>query len=146
MIDLHTHLLPGIDDGPTEMSEAAEMCRRAYESGCEVLVATPHQFHHYWQNTDREELETLKNELQETVGSKPRILLGAEIRVGATLLDDLADPARSGILPLAGSKYLLLELDREGIGPPPEALIHELVVERWQPSPERMLRGRAENS
>ena len=42
MIDIHHHCLPGVDDGPRELSEAAEMCAAAAEEGIETIVATPH--------------------------------------------------------------------------------------------------------
>src|SRR5687768_1989250 len=42
MIDIHHHLLPGVDDGPREMDEAAAMCRMAADEGIEAIVATPH--------------------------------------------------------------------------------------------------------
>lgn len=42
MIDIHCHILPGIDDGPTDMDESIEMCRMAASDGITVIVATPH--------------------------------------------------------------------------------------------------------
>lgn len=42
MIDLHSHVLPGIDDGPPDMSGAVELARAAAEQGTRVLAATPH--------------------------------------------------------------------------------------------------------
>lgn len=42
MIDLHIHILPGLDDGPEEMDESLEMCRAAVKDGADTLVATPH--------------------------------------------------------------------------------------------------------
>jgi protein-tyrosine phosphatase len=42
MIDLHCHVLPGIDDGPRDMDEALALCRAAAADGIEVVVATPH--------------------------------------------------------------------------------------------------------
>lgn len=42
-VDIHTHLLPGIDDGPREMSAALDIARRAAVDGTEIMVATPHQ-------------------------------------------------------------------------------------------------------
>ena len=48
MIDLHMHVLPGVDDGPNQAREAVEMCRRAAAGGCEAIVATPHQRHESW--------------------------------------------------------------------------------------------------
>ena len=42
MIDLHCHILPGIDDGPATMDESIEMCRIARADGITAIVATPH--------------------------------------------------------------------------------------------------------
>lgn len=42
MIDIHTHILPGIDDGAEDIHETLEMAKIAVESGVQVIVATPH--------------------------------------------------------------------------------------------------------
>ena len=42
MIDLHTHILPGIDDGAEEMAESLAMADLALEGGTNIIVATPH--------------------------------------------------------------------------------------------------------
>lgn len=42
MIDLHTHILPGVDDGAKDMEETLAMCRAAYSDGIRGIVATPH--------------------------------------------------------------------------------------------------------
>lgn len=42
MIDLHTHILPGIDDGSQRLEESVEMCRLAWESGTRGMVAASH--------------------------------------------------------------------------------------------------------
>ena len=42
MLDLHAHVLPGIDDGPADMAGAVEMARAAAADGVRVLAATPH--------------------------------------------------------------------------------------------------------
>jgi protein-tyrosine phosphatase len=150
MIDLHCHVLPGIDDGPRSLEEAAEMCRMAAAAGCEALVATPHQRKGDWWNCDRAALAALRRELQEAVGPRPRILAGGEIRVDARLLAeilalplpeanggngaaDAAGEAAHGPLPLAGSRYLLLELGPEGGVEPAAELVHELSVAGWRP-------------
>ena len=126
MIDLHLHLLPGIDDGADDLDTAAAMCRQAAEDGCVALVATPHQRTERWENLDAGLLEALRRQVEAELDGRPRVLLGGEIRVDSALLDDLAAPP--GPLSLAGSRYLLLELDRQRPhGALPE-LVHELAV------------------
>ena len=42
MIDLHCHILPGLDDGPATMDESVEMCRIAAADGIMTIVSSPH--------------------------------------------------------------------------------------------------------
>jgi protein-tyrosine phosphatase len=44
MIDVHSHILPSIDDGTESMEEALKMARLAVADGIRVMVATPHLF------------------------------------------------------------------------------------------------------
>jgi protein-tyrosine phosphatase len=133
LIDLHMHVLPGVDDGPDQTREAVAMCRAAAAAGCETLVATPHQRHASWENTDAARLAARLEELKEAVGPSPKLLLGAEIRIDSRLLEDLDSLPASGVLPLAGTRYLLLEADRELPGPEPRDLVHELALRGWRP-------------
>lgn len=133
MIDIHTHLLPGVDDGPASLAEAVAMCRAAGDEGCSDLIATPHQRHGLWWNGERAPLEALRGRLQQGVGASPRIHLGAEIRVGADLLADLDKRPPRDALPLAGSRWLLIEFSRVHPHPDAPGLIHELVVAGWRP-------------
>lgn len=133
MIDLHCHPLPGIDDGADDLAVAVAMCHAAAADGCTVMVATPHQRHHAWPNLDQDALRQLLAHVSEAVEGTVDLRLGGEIRVDSELLDELATGPESGIQSLAGSRYLLLEYDRSGVGPEPESLIHELVVQGWRP-------------
>jgi protein-tyrosine phosphatase len=136
MIDLHCHILPGIDDGARSLAEGAEMCRLAAEGGCEALVATPHQRRGSWWNCDRATLDLLRLRLQEAVGPTPRILPGGEIHVDVQLLGEIGAwraNAANGPLPLAGSRYLLLEFGPAGSPPEAAELVHELAVAGWRP-------------
>ena len=42
MIDIHAHILPGIDDGAEDMYDTLEMARMAADSGVDKIIATPH--------------------------------------------------------------------------------------------------------
>jgi protein-tyrosine phosphatase len=136
MIDIHCHVLPAIDDGAQSLEQAVEMCRAAAAGGCEALVATPHQRRGEWWNGDRRALERLRQRLQEELGPSPRILLGAEVRADSRLLAEMlawrgADG--EGPLPLAGSRYLLIELSPATVVADAADLIHELSVAGWRP-------------
>jgi protein-tyrosine phosphatase len=133
MIDIHSHVLPGIDDGADDLSVAAAMCRLAAEDGCEAMVMTPHQRTPAWENTDRDHLDALRSEVEAATGGRPRLYPGGEIRVDDHLLDELAELPVSGLVPLADSRYLLLEFNRFGMPPDPLELTHELRVAGWVP-------------
>ncbi|MFW6175795.1 MAG: tyrosine-protein phosphatase, partial [Acidobacteriota bacterium] len=115
------------------LEDAVRMCRLAAEDGCPTLVATPHQRHDRWWNGEPGELERLRARLQDALGGEPRVLLGAEIRVGEGLLEALDEGRAGGVVPLAGSRYLLLELSRVVPDPDPAGLVHELTVAGWHP-------------
>jgi protein-tyrosine phosphatase len=133
MIDLHAHVLPGIDDGARDLEEAAEMCRLAAEDGCEAIVATPHQRHFRWWNGDSADLADRLEELRAAVGDRPRLFTGAEIRLGPEIIDDLLTDPPHDATPLAGSRYLLLEARRNGHMVELEEILHEAQVAGWRP-------------
>ena len=131
MIDLHGHYLPGLDDGAADLAVAVAMCRLAARDGCHDVVVTPHLRRDEWPSASGAEIGAAVARLREAVGAEPRLHAGAEVRVDSDLLDDLD---RDGaVVPLAGSRYLLLELDPWGIGPDPVELVQELTFARWRP-------------
>jgi protein-tyrosine phosphatase len=111
VIDIHCHLLPGVDDGATDEETAAAMCRLAAESGTTDIVATPHANHRYQFSPEKN--EELRNRLQERVGPVPRIHLGCDFRLSYENIEAaLADPARFTI---NGGQYLLVEFSDQVI-------------------------------
>ncbi|MDH3255528.1 MAG: hypothetical protein OEM62_11085, partial [Acidobacteriota bacterium] len=133
MIDIHLHCLPGLDDGPGTIDEAAAICRLAAADGSDTLIATPHQRVGSWWNCDPGRLEALRRELQRRVGATPRILLGAEVRIDRDLIEDLDSDDQGGILTLAGTDYVLLEYSRSGPFVDAEDLVHELTLQGRRP-------------
>lgn len=132
MIDLHTHILPGIDDGAPDLETAVAMCRLAREQGCHTLVATPHHRHPGFPTTPREDARALLGELQTAVGSGFQLLLGAEVHVDAQLVEDVL----SGAIPpptLGNSRAVLLEFADEPSPHDPASVVHELVVAGYRP-------------
>lgn len=133
MLDLHFHCLPAVDDGADTLDEALAMCRMAFADGCSDVIATPHQGHARWPNTEPGDLQPRVDELRRRLDGHPAVHLGGEIRIGSELYASLVDPRDAGFLPLAGSRYLLLEFPRGGPITRPEELVHELTIEGWRP-------------
>ncbi len=141
MRDLHSHILPAVDDGATDLDAALAMCRLAADDGCTAMVATPHLRHELWLNEDREHLEQLWRRVRDLASGLIDVFLGGEIAVNSESIVEMDLLPEGDLLPLAGSRYLLLEFHPRGIGPDPEGLIHELVIEGWCPiiaHPERI--------
>lgn len=137
MIDLHCHILPGIDDGAQTLEDSVALCRLAAADGCEAMVATPHQRRDPWWNDDLDRLRTLAGQVQdrvrEEVGEGFRVLLGGEIHVDRELLAEVERLPAATVLPLAGSRYLLLELDNWGSPDQAVQVVHETAIAGWRP-------------
>ena len=107
--DLHSHVLPGLDDGAPDSKVAQEMLKMAADSGTTELYATPHLISGSWQPTWAEILhrtETLNRYAAKT-GLGVRVLPGAEVAMDWSLLDLLPTP---GPYCLGGSRFILVEL------------------------------------
>jgi protein-tyrosine phosphatase len=131
MIDIHHHCLPGVDDGPRELSEAVDLCAAAAEEGIEIIVATPHVLRGRWPSFSRRELESRLTELQSRVGPTPRLLLGSEYFFS----HDMADLLREGttVFPLAAGRYVLLELPANSVPPMFNQPLYRAQLEGWLP-------------
>lgn len=132
MIDLHVHLLPGLDDGPQTMEESVAMCRMAAADGVTTIVATPHQQHEEWENGDISEIHRLCREVETAAAGTILVLPGGEIRASMGIPADLERGEEGGLLPLAGSRYVLVEPSPYPFAPSLEELIYELRVAGWR--------------
>ncbi len=131
MIDIHHHCLPGVDDGPRELTEAVELCAAAAEEGIETIVATPHVLRGRWPAFSRRELESRLAELQDRVGPRPKLLLGSEYFFS----HDMAEVLREGtsVHPLAAGRYVLLELPANSVPPMFNQPLYRAQLEGWLP-------------
>ncbi len=77
MIDLHSHVLPGLDDGAADVEEALAICRAAAADGVEVLAGTPHVRDDH--PTTAEAMEAALAGLREAAGDLLRLVPGGEI-------------------------------------------------------------------
>lgn len=107
MIDLHCHVLPGIDDGPATLDEALDLIRAAALTGAQTLVATPHVSPRYQNDSPGiAESVALVNARLADAGVPVSVLAGAEIAIPQ--IADLAD-GELDRLRLAGGEWLLIE-------------------------------------
>ncbi len=111
MIDLHCHLLPGIDDGARTLDESVALAREAVRAGITGAVLTPHFHPGRWENTNaiaRAAAATLRDKLRE-LGIPLHLGVAGEVRAGPEVMVW----AETGELPLIGEyqgqRVVLLE-------------------------------------
>lgn len=110
-IDIHIHILPGVDDGSESMECTIEMLQCAYEQGVRKIIATPHFDGR--QTASVEELKELTEQVQKQahfIAEDYQIYLGNEIYYQEGCLEALKD---GDICTMAGSRYVLVEFSIE---------------------------------
>jgi protein-tyrosine phosphatase len=107
VIDIHSHVLPGIDDGPADIEGSLALARAAVDQGTGTLVATPHVSSRYPNDADTiAGLAQLVAERLEAEGIALELLAGAEIAV--TRVAEI-EPSQLHRLGLGGGPWLLVE-------------------------------------
>lgn len=110
MIDIHAHILPGMDDGPSSISQAVAIARTAVKEKVSTIVATPHCMDGTYNCSPARILGTctqLNQELQR-LNIPLTVVPGAEIRISP---DTISDYDQGKLLTLnAANRYILLEL------------------------------------
>ena len=140
MIDLHCHLLPGIDDGAADLSVSLEMARVAAEEGVTTIVCTPHILPTVYDNTGkaiRAAVGRLQAEIRRN-GIAIDLLPGADVHLTPHLVDGL----RNGrVLSINDSRYFLLEPPHHVAPPRFEEAVFGLMTSGYVPiltHPERL--------
>jgi protein-tyrosine phosphatase len=127
-IDLHCHLLPGLDDGPAAVEQSLAMAETALAEGIETIVATPHQLGNHAGNSAAA-IRLAVGQFQELLdrrGVPLRVLPGADVRIEPDLRGKIR---RDEVLTLADRRrHVLLELPHE-VYIPLEPLLAELAAE-----------------
>lgn len=131
MIDIHSHILPEVDDGAASLEEALEMCRRSAADGVTLMVATPHAHDHVHETHDPALLRQKVDELNAQLQGSPRIELGCELRFTH---DVVRQVCVTGSAPrLAGSRYVLVEFPHTVVPPGSERALFELMSQQIRP-------------
>lgn len=109
MLDIHSHILPGIDDGAKTLDEAIKMIEMAIEDGTKNIVATPH----YCKGFGEEKYKDVKRRVEELKDELKKRKLNIEVYYGQEVYysEKLLDDYENGIIgTINDGKYLLLEL------------------------------------
>ncbi len=113
MVDIHSHILPQVDDGARTWEMAVQMCSMAVQDGIEHMVATPHANEEFFY--DRALLRGVLDELRRRSGGKPQLSLGCDFHFSFENLESLAEePHRYTV---EDTPYLLVELSDFSIPP-----------------------------
>jgi len=124
MIDIHCHILPGVDDGPMTMEETQQILSEAQKAGVKTIIATPHYSKRLYDNGMAVQVfDRVKTEAK-NYGIK--LYRGYEIKIDQY---PARMPVEYGDLDLNGSKYILLELPFDRVPSYTFDLIYKLQLE-----------------
>lgn len=110
VIDFHTHILPGIDDGSSSVKRSLAMLRKEAEQGIRKVVASPHFYPHQespegflarWRKSAEQLREEMKN-----VPGLPEVMLGAEIY----FFEGISDFESLREMAIEGTDYVMIEM------------------------------------
>lgn len=107
-IDLHCHILPGVDDGSKDLKETMEMLQIAHSEGICCMIATSH-FHPHRGHRSPKTMKSkvaIVRKLAEKIDPKFRIYLGSEIYFTQEIPEQLQ---RGEVLTINGTRYVLVE-------------------------------------
>jgi protein-tyrosine phosphatase len=140
VIDLHSHILPGIDDGSRSLDMSLEMARMAVDDGITLMACTPHIYPGLYMN-DTAGIVAARAALQRSLddaGIPLKLTTGADVHLVPGLLQGL----RAGVVPcLHNTRYLLLEPSHHVAPPHFQQSVFQLVAAGYVPvitHPERL--------
>ncbi|MEB7768267.1 tyrosine-protein phosphatase [Mammaliicoccus sciuri] len=132
MIDIHNHVLVGVDDGPANEEEAIALVKQAHEQGITTIVVTPHHLHTRYNNTFHSVQAGIDrlNSIKEISELKIQFLPGQEIRITDKIFEEIENQNIKGI---NDSKYLLIELPSNEVPHYTKKLLFQLQTKGFIP-------------
>src|SRR5260370_12515712 len=122
MVDLHCHILPGLDDGPATMEESRTMAECAIADGITHVVATPHSNNEYL--FDFPHVCHLRDELQAKIGERLKMATGCDFHLNPENLESLRKDARQYCI--NQRNFLLVEFNEFSIPPAMDQTLHKI--------------------
>lgn len=110
MIDFHAHILPNVDDGPSEMEESLSMLRWSFLQGVDVVVSTSHfyayeEYPHRFLERRNGAYQALQDAMRQCPGAYPEVVLGAEV----LYFPGISDAEEMESLMIGSSRSILIE-------------------------------------
>ena len=135
MIDLHNHILFGIDDGPKAIEESIQMCRIGHQDGIRTIVATPHILPGIYQN-NRSTILNKVQELQSAICHLPsamelKILPGADVHFSSDILHRYEEGEIVTVNDQG--RYLMIEFAFQGVPYQAEEVLFKLLTKGITP-------------
>lgn len=132
MIDIHSHILPQVDDGSNSFSDSIKMIENSLKQGINHIILTPHALSPYMDCKFKDEIIPLFNDFKQQVkklGININLYLGQEVSYHPRIFDYLKNDQ---LLTLNNSEYLLLELPYESRLEKMDELIYNLNCYNYQ--------------
>jgi len=129
MVDVHCHILPGLDDGPESMDEALVMAESAIADGITHVVATPHSSSEF--PFDYPRVQKLRERLQTEIGDRLTLATGCDFHLSPENLDALREDAPRFCI--NQRDYLLVEFNEISIPPSMDQILHDLQLMGLRP-------------
>jgi protein-tyrosine phosphatase len=129
MVDLHCHILPGLDDGPRTVDVSMAMAESAIADGITHIVATPHSSNEYF--FDFAQVRELRDELQAQVGNRLQVATGCDFHLNPENLESLRKDPRQFCI--NQHHFLLVEFNEYSIPPAMDQTLHGIQLAGVQP-------------
>jgi protein-tyrosine phosphatase len=129
MVDLHCHILPGLDDGPATIEESIAMAESAIADGITHVVATPHSSSRYFFDFLR--VRRLRDELQARIGDRLKIATGCDFHLNLENLESFRKDPRHYCI--NQRDFLLVEFNEFSIPPAMDQMLHEIQLAGVRP-------------
>src|SRR5690625_504577 len=132
MIDIHSHILPGVDDGAKDEQASIDMAKAAVNEGITHIVASPHHKNGVFDNY-RDEIEiqiNVLNDLYKMHDIDLTVIPGQEVRIYGEVVEDFK---HGELQTVNDSKYMLIEFPSASVPRYAEQLFYDMQMEGIQP-------------
>ncbi len=129
MVDIHCHLLPGLDDGPDSFEESLKMAEMAVADGITHVIATPHANEMY--AFIPEMIQKRRNEIQNAIGPRLQLATGCDFHLSFENIEDVRTHPKK--YTLNQKSYLLVEFADFAIPPTIDHTLHDLHLRGLRP-------------